>query len=140
MDDLEDLTADELLALAGLCRAMIRLDARFTEPERAALIEIAHVVASPSAAARDGGGPYREAASPLTPLGEEAFFELIELAGRELPDDASIRAAARGVTRPEAREAIHALLTHLAVSDIAVSAELALLDWLATEWSLPRRR
>lgn len=136
MNELEQLNDSELLTLAALARLMIRLDGQFTEDEERALGEIADAIAAP-ASQRDGGdGPYREGAEPVEALGEAAFFELIELAGEELPDDASVREAARAVERPEARASIHALLHHLAVANTAQPRELALLGWLATEWQI----
>lgn len=137
MNEPEQLNDSELLTLAALARLMIRLDGQFTEDEERALGEIADAIAAPASQRDDeGDGPYREGAEPAEALGEAAFFELIELAGEELPDDASVREAARAVERPEARASIHALLHHLAVANTAQPRELALLGWLATEWQI----
>ena len=139
MNELEQLNDSELLTLAALARLMIRLDGQFTEDEERALGEIADAIAAPASQRGEDSpedGPYRGSGEPIEALGEAAFFELIELAGEELPDDASVREAARSVERPEARASIHALLHHLAIANTAQPRELALLEWLATEWQI----
>lgn len=138
-NELEQLNDSELLTLAALARLMIRLDGQFTEDEERALGEIADAIAAPASQRGEenlGDGPYRGSGEPDEALGEAAFFELIELAAEELPDDASVREAARAVERPEARASIHALLHHLAIANTAQPRELALLEWLATEWQI----
>jgi hypothetical protein len=136
MNELEQLNDSELLTLAALARLMIRLDGQFTAEEERALGEIGDAIAAPPSQ-RGGDGAYREnAAESVEALGEAAFFELLELAGEELPDDASVREAARSVDRPEARASIHAHLHHLAISNPAQPRELELLEWLATEWQI----
>lgn len=139
MNELEQLNDSELLTLAALARLMIRLDGHFTEDEARALGEIADAIAAPASQRGEASpedGPYRASGEAAEALGEAAFFELIELAGEELPDDASVREAARAVERPEARASIHALLHHLAVANTAQPRELALLEWLANEWKI----
>lgn len=136
MDDIDELSRSELIALAGLLRAVIRIDGRFSEAERDALAQVAQMVAEEREGARRGGDTYRES-NPLEPIGEDRLFAFLEEAGTTLADDAAIRAAALAVTRPEARSAIHAAVTFVANVDVAARRELALLDWLAREWELP---
>lgn len=136
MDDIDELSRSELIALAGLLRAVIRIDGRFSEAERDALAQVAQMVAEEREGARRGGDTYRES-NPLEPIGEDRLFAILEEAGTTLADDAAIRAAALAVTRPEARSAIHAAVTFVANVDVAARRELALLDWLAREWDLP---
>jgi hypothetical protein len=122
MEAVERLSASEGLALAGLLRVLIRYDREFSEAERGALSLVA------SSVAVEGTG--------ASPIGEEALYALMERAGDELVDDASIRAAAVAVTRPEARATIHAMLFEVAASDMISRLEGSLLDWLAETWEL----
>ncbi len=125
MDELVKLDQQELLALAGLVRLMIRLDGRFTPEERRALSFVASAVAQPA----DGGDGSQR-------LGPERWAAWIEHTVRTLPDDGSIRDAALAVTRQPARDAIHALLTRIASADFAEGGEQGLLRWLAREWNI----
>jgi hypothetical protein len=138
MDELEQLTSEELLVLAALLRCVIRIDRQFTAPEQEAVGRVAmRVAAPPEGEDPEATTPYRESARALEPIGEERLFELIELAGEELPDDDSIREAALAVTRQEAREAIYGLVWEVAASDVAFRGESKLLDWLIGAWNLP---
>src|SRR5690349_16798165 len=122
MDDLEQLTSEELLVLAALLRCVIRIDRQFTAPEQEAVERIAMQVAAPGPRP-PGEGVFRKASTPLEPLGADRLFELIELAGEELPDDDAIREAALAVTRQEAREVIYGLVWEVAAADFAVRGE-----------------
>jgi hypothetical protein len=124
MANLVQLSEQELIALAGLTRLMIRLDGRFTHEERNALRFIATRVALASAEGKAAA------------LGEERWWSSIDRAARALPDDASIREAALRVVRTEARESIHQLLCEVASADFAEGGEQGLLMWLAREWQL----
>ncbi|MCZ7679605.1 MAG: hypothetical protein M5U28_12925 [Sandaracinaceae bacterium] len=103
MNDIDELSRSELIALAGLLRAVIRIDGRFSDAERDALAQVAQMVAEEREGARRGGDTYRES-NPLEPIGEDRLFAILDEAGTTLADDAAIRAAALAVTRPEARE------------------------------------
>ena len=139
METVERLTEHELLALAGLLRAVVRSDGLFSAEERRALEVVAMSVAPFDEVAR-ADGAYRTSADAGEPLGGDRLFAWIERAGRELVDDAALRAAALKVTRLEAREAIHALLFEVAASDMITAGERATLDWLAKAWGLARPR
>lgn len=134
MDDLITLTEEELFVFAALARALIRLDGRFSPEEAACLRELGNHLAAPRVES-DADGPYRGATATEL-LGAEALMAVMERAGRAPSDDASLRDAARTITRPEARRDVHAMLYELACCDVADTRELALLDWLATEWGL----
>lgn len=134
MDELERLTGSELLALAGLARLMVRVDGRFTPDEERALAEIADSVAA-APAEDEPGGDDREATADEA-LGETGLFELIELAGEQLPDDDALREAVRAVVRPEGREAIFGMIDHLSRATPGQTRPLEILDWLAKEWKL----
>ena len=136
MDEIEELTEPEMLALAGLLRVLIRADGAFSAAEHAALAGVAASVALVAVSDTVEDATPRTTAEPPLPLGDDALFALIERAGRELPDEASIRALARTVTRPVARATIHALLFEVAASDGIAAGESAVLDWLAECWAL----
>lgn len=121
MDHIDELSHAELLALGGLLRLLVRLDGRFSDAEREALRQVASMVGEAGAA----------------PIGEERLFAILDEAASTLTDDEALRSAALGVTRPEARGAIHAAVTFVANVDVAPDRELSLLDWLAREWNLP---
>jgi uncharacterized tellurite resistance protein B-like protein len=136
MDEIEELTEAEMLALAALLRALIRADGAFSPAEHAALSAVAASVTLIAQSDANDDATYRSTGEPLQPLGDDALFALIERAGRELPDEDSIRALARTVTRPAARATIHALLFEVAASDGIAAGESAVLDWLAECWAL----
>ncbi|GEM_PF-854397 len=136
MDEIEELTEAEMLALAALLRVLIRADGAFSADEHAALSAVAASVTLMVERDADDSATYRTTGEPLQPLGDDALFALIERAGRELPDEASIRTLARTVTRPAARATIHALLFEVAASDGIAIGESAVLDWLAECWAL----
>ena len=136
MDEIEQLTEAEMLALAALLRVLSRADGAFSEAEHAALSAVAASVTLIAASDADESATYRTTGEPPPPLGDDALFALIERAGRELPDEDSIRALARTVTRPAARATIHALLFEVAASDGIAMGESAVLDWLAECWAL----
>ncbi len=139
MVEVERLTGPEARALAGLLRALIRKDGRFTEGEREALSRVADSVAlvEEGALATESS---RGSAEPAEVLGEERLYELLDRAGAELSDEAAVRAEALRVTRPAAREAIHAVLFEVAASDVISGGESTLLDWLAEQWELETPR
>lgn len=135
MDEVEQLTAIEMLALAALLRMLIRDDGKFSIEERAALAEVAASVGQVEEKELPAES-YRTTGEPQEPIGAERLYELLERTGKELPDEESIRALARKVTRPAARATIHALLFEVAASDIISAGESAVLDWLSESWGL----
>lgn len=131
--EIERLTPTEMLTFAGLLRKLIRMDGRFTEAEREALSRVALEVAESAEAGADA--PYR-GDGKIAPIGETKLFERIEQAAESYPDDPTLRAAALAVTRPAAREAMHALLFEVAASDVIGEGEGDLLEWLEEKWEL----
>lgn len=134
MSDVEPLTGAELLALAALLRTSIKQDGAFSSEERAVLSRIALAVGLKDDA--QPAGAYRDPDQPLVPLGEAGLYELIDVAGRELPNDEAINEAVRAVTRVEARQVIYGMVFELTSADGVQSSENRLLDWIVQEWSL----
>ena len=114
MIDVKHLKASDQLALAALLRLAVRLDGEFSQAEQEALEDVA------------------------IDVGERSFWNLMDEAGRNLPDEESIRTAALAVTDPEARAAIYECVLHVARSDAIQTREMGLLEWLQKNWSLDR--
>jgi uncharacterized tellurite resistance protein B-like protein len=97
-----------LLALVGL---MARADGRLSQTEMSTLEELRRT---------------------LTP----ERFQRIRDDAAALADDEAILNAAKGVTRPEAREAIFGVLYEMAIPDTIDPTEVALLEQVAALWGL----
>lgn len=106
------LGGDEQLVLAGLLRLLVRLDGKFSDEEQEALEDLA------------------------ADFGEKTFWQLMDEAGRQLPDEATIRDRAATVTAPDARETIYKLVLGVAQADCIQGREQNLLDWLRQSWKL----
>jgi len=106
------LGADEQLVLAGLLRLLVRLDGKFSDEEQEALEELA------------------------SDFGEKSFWQLMDEAGRRLPDEAAIRACAGSIGNVEARELIYGLVLNIARADCIQGREQTLLDFLRETWKL----
>lgn len=106
------LTAGELRTFGGLVRWLVRLDGHFSAEEKKAIDNVAEDLGEPS-----------------------AIWEAID--GAMEQDEEEVRAASKLVTRPEAREAIHAALYEVASADTISKEEWPLFEWLAKEWDLP---
>jgi tellurite resistance protein len=63
-------------------------------------------------------------------------FQQIRDAAAALANDEAILNAARGVTRPEAREVIFGVLYEMAIPDVIDPSEVALLEQVAALWGL----
>jgi hypothetical protein len=120
-EEIDRLTAEEMLVLAGLLRKLVRIDGRFTEDEHAAISRLAGTVSETSDA---------------KPIGAKTLFARIDQASEKYPDDQALRSAALATTRPEAREIIHALLFDVAASGAIGKGEADLLEWLEEKWEL----
>ncbi len=110
LDDLED---HEQLALGGLIRVLIRLDGSFSEEEEAHLERVAAEIGT-----------------------TEHLWRVISRSAQEHANDDAIRAAAKGVLRPEARRLIRSALEGIARADTIEPSEQKLLDWLDVTWQL----
>lgn len=106
------LAANEQLVLAGLLRMLVRLDGKFSDEEQEALEELA------------------------SDFGEKTFWQLMDEAGRQLPDEAAIREAAATIRSPDARERIYGLVLGVAQADCIQGREQTLLDFLRESWKL----
>ena len=106
------LGSEEQLVLAALLRLLVRLDGKFSDAEQEALEDIA------------------------TDFGEKTFWQLMDEAGRRLPDEAAIRAGVGRVASADARELIYKLVLGVAQSDLIQGREQGLLDMLRASWQL----
>lgn len=110
---LDDLDAQEKLALGGLIRLMIRSDGSFTETEEATVNAIGERLAS-----------------------RDAIWSVVSASAQAWPDDAAIRVAAGNVARAEARRVIFGLIGEIADDGEVTQSERELLDWLKQAWGL----
>jgi len=126
------LTDAELLAFGGLVRLLVRLDGQITLEERQAIEQIGpEMSASPTPI----DAPYRD--NPRREDdGADRFWNMMDEAARAFPDDDSVRQAALGVTRQEARQDIYVALYELAACDTISKPEWSLLDWLSSAWDV----
>jgi len=128
------LTPEEQLAFSGLIRLLIRADGEFTAEEQFVVEKVMAELVLRSASPQS---PYRSAqGSGAAQPDPEATWALVDRAGRELPNDDAIRAAALKVTNPEVRAALYCALQEIAAADSVSEAEWPLLDWLATAWEI----
>lgn len=108
--ELED---HERLALGGIIRMIIRSDGDFSEEEEETVNQIGE---------RHFGGPAE-------------IWRLISASAQASQDDAAIKAAIRGVTRPEAREFVLSVAREVAAGDELTDDEQRLLDWVAAQYA-----
>ncbi len=109
---LNEMTDGEKQALGSLVRVIVGVDGEYSSEESAGLDQAA------------------------AELGEGEFWEVVRAAGRERHTEEIVRAQARAVERPEARETIYGVLFNVAASGAIVREEGQLLDWLAETWGL----
>lgn len=110
--ELEDLNADERLALAALLEAVIGADASVSDVERERMAAVVAAV---------GDDAYRKAAAEVD---------------RRFPDRQALRTFLSAVGRPEAREAIYETVLEVSTADVINNREVELLDWLARTWGV----
>jgi hypothetical protein len=111
---LAEMSRSDKLALAALARLLLGADGTFSREEAGGLLALAQEI------------------------GPEELEARLDEAAEDLRDREAVLAAARGVTHPEAREAIYGALFELATRDTIVPAEAQLLDWLAETWQLAK--
>ena len=109
---LKDMTDAEMIALGTLVRVIVTIDGEHSLEESAQLQAVA------------------------AELGEEAFWELIRLTGKQHHTEEIVNAQAAAVERQAARETIYGVLFRVAAAGSIVSQEGHLLDQLATTWNL----
>ena len=107
-----DLSENELLALVGLAKLVVRADHELSPEEATRLNALAR---------RVGAGPWGAAVAE---------------AQRRLKTEGQARAVAALVVREEARRWIYAALEELAGADGLVPEERQVLAWLEAQWSL----
>lgn len=123
----EPLTHHERLTYAALLRTIVRLDGHVTPEEQSVADEASRELLRPS----------MTAAVEVTDADDARELRaLLDRSAEEFPDDESVRRAAEGVTRPEAREAIYAALLAVSTAGTITTGEAGLLDWLAASWDL----
>jgi len=110
--EIHDLTDEELVALAGLMREVIRADHEYTDPERDHVDELA------------------------AELGEERFERVFHEAKERLTSIHEVKEHAKTITRDEARRVIFDFLMKLAYADGVAREEEKPLRWLASWWDL----
>ena len=109
---LQDLTADEKIALAGLVRMLVRADGEFSSAEVSAVTQLGKE------------------------LGSMEFWKLMSLAQQTLEDANDVMDAVAQVERPEVREWIYGVLIGLAAVDGIDEAEGTVLDWVMQVWDM----
>lgn len=102
----------EKTALGTLTRLIVALDGDYTPAESVQL----------QAAAAE--------------LGEDEFWQVIQAAGEQSPDDDAVATQAAAVERQEAQETIYSVLFSIAAAESIVKREGHVLDQLATAWGL----
>lgn len=109
---LDDMTAEERMALGTLVRKMVGIDGEYSAEEATNLEEVAKE------------------------FGVDDFWDLIRDAGQEDLSDEALKARARAVERGEVQKTIYAALFGIATAGSIVAVESSLLDWLAENWGL----
>ncbi len=122
----------ERLAFAGLALWLRRIDSASSVDESDALYDVARdlLLDAPASAV-----PYRDV--PGTKADADAAVQaFFDRAVHALQDEESVRNAALGVERREARDAIFGALYEIASADVISAAEWPMLEWLAREWGI----
>lgn len=110
--DLNQLTAEEHIALVALLELVIESNARVSEAEAD---RIDAVVAA---------------------IGEDAYRSAAAEVDRRFHDEEDLRAFVSTITRQEAREIIYGTVFEAAITDTVDAHESDLLEWLAGVWQI----
>lgn len=110
--ELEDLNADERIALVGLVREVVMADSQVSEDE---IDEVAEIVDA---------------------FGEEGYQAAVEAFDARFADEESFRRFLATITRQEARELIYGTVLQGAAADAIEGGESELLSWLADVWKI----
>jgi len=113
--ELRELSSEEDVVLVGLLRDVAQADGRYSESEK---VHVDRVRAA---------------------LGAARFEAAVEAARERFPTRDALKAAAKAVTRQDARVVIYDTLDSLAAADGKTSEEQRPLAWLASWWQLTRR-
>jgi Tellurite resistance protein TerB len=111
--DYQELSSDEKITLGALVRALIRIDGRYTKDESDRLRVVAAQLGDP-----------------------ETFFAKLHEAAERVRDSAELDAAARSVTRTEARELMLEVLLGIGAAEAALEPEARMLNELRAMWSI----
>jgi hypothetical protein len=109
---LADLTDEELLAMVGLAKLVVRADKELSNDEAGALRALA------------------------VDVGDERWQQALGEATRRFRTRSDAMFYAKNVNRAEARALIHQQMVKLSESDQVVAEEQKVLDWLAELWEL----
>lgn len=110
--ELNDLTAEEHIALVALLELVIESNARVSEAEADRIDAVVEAI---------GEDAYRRAAAEVD---------------RRFHDEQDVRTFVSTITRQEAREIIYGTLFEAAITDAVDSHESALIEWLADAWEI----
>jgi len=109
---IEDLNADERLALVALVKAVIFADGVVSTEELEELEEV------------------------VDALGEPAYQALLSDAEKRFKSEKSLKDFLKTIKGDDAREVILGTVMELALSDAVDGSESELLDWLAEAWEI----
>jgi Tellurite resistance protein TerB len=109
---LNDLDADETLALVALIKAIVLTDRNVSAEEAESLPPL------------------------IEEIGEDRYRRSYAVATDRLADDVSLKAFLGEIHRPEARQLIYATVLRLAQADELHPDEGHLLDWVYSTWKL----
>jgi uncharacterized tellurite resistance protein B-like protein len=110
--NIEELNADERLALVALVKAVILADGHVSTEEVEELEEV------------------------VDALGEPAYQALLTEAERRFKTEKSMKDFLKTIKGDDAREVILGTVMELALSDAVDGSESELLDWLAETWEI----
>jgi hypothetical protein len=113
--ELNELTAEERVALVALLELVIESNARVSEGEADRLDAV------------------------VAAIGEDAYRRAATEVDRRFHDEQDVRAFVPAVTRQAARELIYGTLFEAAITDAVDSHESDLLAWLAEAWRIESR-
>jgi uncharacterized tellurite resistance protein B-like protein len=109
---LNELDADETLALVALCNTIVHLDRKVSAEEAEAIPAL------------------------IDAIGEDRYRTAFAEARARFADTAALEAFLGSTGRPEARALIHATLLRLARADGLAPEECELLDHVSLSWNL----
>lgn len=110
--ELNELTDEELVTLAGLMREVIRADQEYSAGEQERVVALRVLI------------------------GQQRFDRVFAEAGQKITSRDALKERAKTVTRQAARQAMYDYLTALAAVDGVASEEEKPLRWLASWWDL----
>lgn len=113
--ELRDLSPEEDVVLVGLLREISSADGRYSEAEK------------------------RHIERVRTTLGEARFDAAVALARTRFTSREAVKAAAKTVTRKDARVVMYDTLDVMAASDGRTAEEQRPLAWLASWWDLAKK-